>query len=233
MTTTESTENTDRPLPVWLSIPIILACLAGGGWIIHWYVMTDPVSHESKLLGDAPVQVQYQNGGRNRFNGPRHGIELQDGRWIIRTEKARANFTVENGKPVYRGVFYMNRALLPEPARRTIEAAATLLKDPNRVASLKLTADQRKKLGDLSREPQTIVAPADKILLTSAMADYIAADVKFRPQKEPKVLSLLDEISDRSMSATAKEATDHAAQIDQIITPEMWKMYAPAGGGGK
>jgi hypothetical protein len=235
MTTTQSTENTDRPLPVWLSIPIILACLAGGGWIIHWYVMTDPISHETKILGDAPVQAQWQGGGgRNRFNGPRRGIDSQpNGRWAIHTEKAHANFAVENGKAIYKNVFYTNRASIPQPARQTFEATSNLLKDSKRVEALKLTSTQRQKLDALSKEPPTVVLPADKILLTNAVGAYVAADVKYRPEMEPKILNLLDEISDRSMNATAKEAADRAAQIDQIITPDMWKLNASMGGGGK
>ena len=42
-----------RPIPVWASLLVIVLCLGGGGWIMHWYVTTDALTHDSKLLDPA------------------------------------------------------------------------------------------------------------------------------------------------------------------------------------
>src|SRR5437879_4122111 len=42
--------NDPNPIPIWASLLVILLCLGGGGWIMHWYVTTDPLTHETKLL---------------------------------------------------------------------------------------------------------------------------------------------------------------------------------------
>ena len=50
-------EFTPRPLPLWASVPIILLCLAGSGWIVQWYWGTRVQPEPPHLLGDVPAIV--------------------------------------------------------------------------------------------------------------------------------------------------------------------------------
>src|SRR4051812_49876630 len=48
--TAAAVDTEPRPIPIWASVLVILLCLGGGGWIMHWYVTTDALSHETKIL---------------------------------------------------------------------------------------------------------------------------------------------------------------------------------------
>ena len=234
----EATEKSPNPLPAWLSIPIILICLTGGGWIIHWYVMTDPVSHESTILGDPPTQAQFvpaQGGGaRNRAPVQRRTIlDRTQGRYELRTEQARADVSVLKGKTTIHTITYTgNYSFVPDETKKTLFSARTLISDATRTTALKLTPQQINKLRGLSWNVTMVVKPEDRDLIGSQIAEYAAADEKSRPAIEAKVLKTMDDVADRSTDATKKQAMDHADQINQIITPDMWKQNAAMGGAG-
>jgi hypothetical protein len=233
---TQTTETAPKPLPVWLSIPIILICLGGGGWIIHWYVMTDPISHESKILGDPPAQAAWQgNGGRNRPNLNRRAIQAEDnGRWELWTDKAHAVLTVAKGKGILHNITYMtNFPFVPEEARKTLTAVRSLVKDTTRITAMKLNVAQVRKLDALAGRPPMMISPADKELLSGLMIKYATASEKERPPLQSKVLETVDAIADRSVEATKKETLDRVSQIDKIMTPELWSQNAAMGGAGK
>jgi hypothetical protein len=231
---TQTADSSPAPLPVWLSIPIILVCLVGGGWIIHWYVMTDPISHESRILGDAPAQAAApQPAPRNRPAARGRSIQQGgSGFWIATTEKARLVVAVENGKGSVRNIFYLSATFLPDQAHKTLLAARSLYQDQKRTEAMKLTVQQVGRIRSLSNNLQMALSTADKQALATAMTGYVS-DAPNRPALEGKVLQLLDEVSDQSMEATKQEAIDHANKINQIITPQMWQLNQQMGGGGK
>jgi hypothetical protein len=240
----EKDQDAPAPLPVWLSIPMILVCLAGGGWIIHWYVMTDPISHEAKLLGDAPVQTQWRQGGPGGQGGPGNGrpranfarraviLDSNNGTMEIRTERAHAMFTITDGKASLRNIFYTNAAFLPEDAHKTILAAKSLAQDQKRTEALKLDVHQVNRLRALSSNLPMSVTADDRNALVAA-ADEYSTDAKARVALEPKLLQQLDELCDKSLDATKRLAVERAAEIDKIITPEMWKQDTTMGGAAK
>ena len=93
-----------------------------------------------------------------------------------------------------------------------------------------MTATQINKVLGLSRNITMVVKPEDRDLLAKQIAQYVAASPKDKPQLEEQALKTLDEVAERSIDATKKEAIDHANQINAIITPDMWKQNAAMGG---
>jgi hypothetical protein len=235
--TTESTESAPKQMPIWLSIPVILLCLFSGGWIIHWYVMTDPVSHESTILGDPVAQTNWPGAGRIRAVGAtgnphRYVRDRGNGLWEVRTDQARAEAVITNGKPVFRTITYMAYPFVPDDVKNTIFAARGLMTDPDRTAALKLTPQQIKQLKQLSA-PAAItmaVTPADRAELGNAIEAYVSANAPQRTALETKVLQTLDEVANKSTVATRLQAVERAQQINAIITPDMWKQNAAMGG---
>lgn len=230
---TSTNQQDSNTLPVWLSIPIILICLAGGGWIIHWYVMTDPLSHEVRILGDAPpAPAQWTGpGGGNNFN-PRF-ITERNGRYDARTEEARMAVTLTNGKLKWNIITYLGSyPFVPEDAKNTIFSARWIVSAGNErvVTALKLTPDQVKRLKGLVPQINMEVSPSDRAELAALMEAYIQAPDSQRPAIEPKVLEALDAVAQKSQPATRQMAVERAAQINAIITPEQWQLSRSMGG---
>jgi hypothetical protein len=235
-TATSEANDSPRPLPVWLSIPIILVCLGGGGWIIHWYVMTDPISHESKILGDVPPppagQFRGPPGSQGRIRrGPSVFYDPNGGNVRIRSEKARADLVVSNGKTTFRYAGYQSYAFLSADVMNTLAAADSLEKDQRRTEALKLDVHAVNKLRGLAQNPQMALSQADKDSLAALATQYVS-NQKDRPAIEEKIIAQLDQYADRYQDATRQVGIEHAKQINAIITPEMWKQNAGLGNGG-
>lgn len=238
MTTALANQETEStPLPVWMSIPIILLCLAGGGWILHWYVMSDPLSHEVKLLGDPPAARQWggpggRNGGPNQPQQPRRSIrDRGNNRWEVRSEQARMEVTVANGKSNVAVITYVGSySFVPEDTRTTIIAARAIIADADRVTALKLSADSVKKLKGLTSTITMATSEADKKELAGLVQAYVQSPEAQRGAQETKIYQTLDEIAQRSQGATRQQATERAAQINTIISPDQWKQNTTMGG---
>jgi hypothetical protein len=265
--TTPTTTNTPaeakapRPLPLYASIPLILACLSAGGWIIHWYVGSRVRADEPHLLGDVPAPAArpapaaapgggrggrglngWLGGGNNR---PHVTVRRQDGNgttYEAGTPRAQALCLINGsgkGRPShllslrYQGGPDNPFKTLPTPVQQTLDNARRLSRDDAAVTALKLTAEQRQKIQELSNGPEMVGSEADKATLLADFKAFASA-----PQDKPdqqkaaqaKLLADLDAVAERSADASRQQAADHAAKINAIVTPEQWKQFRGTGG---
>jgi hypothetical protein len=257
--TANQTADGPRPLPLWASIPIVLACLAMGGWIISWYVGSRVRADEAHVLGDMPTRPANPSGGGGGgwFAGLRRYVRLQrpsggerGGERTVYdagTEQATLTWSVNNnggggGPGGGRRPLSLNqvsygpneRALtfLPEDVRRTVAAARQLATSDNKAAeALKLTPEQVGKLKQLGGRFSMTLSDADRTLLLADMAAYVAAPPAAQEgEAKTKLLADLDAVAERSKPATIKTAADRAAKINSIVTPEQWTQYKAMGG---
>ncbi len=252
MTTTRPTPTDDapRPIPMWASIPTILACLAAGVWIVHWYVGTHPRADEPHLLGDVagrPVvsRPPPEPGGRGQggparfFNslfsggGPRNVRQTNPQMFQAYTEHAQANFNVPDGRPPTLGVLTYGQepaySFVPADVRQTVWDARKLVNDPRYVTALKLTPPQANRIRQRTRLAAT-AAPSDRALLTADFAAFRAAAPKDQPAAKAKLLADVDAVADRSQAATRQTFIESAKQIDNVVSPQQWAQFKAMGG---
>jgi len=234
----EMNANSGSRLPDWVSIPIILICLVGGGLIIRWYLLTDPASHESKITAKATTPAKQSNptqgvGGNQRVARKVRGTVKagRNGSWSVHVELANADFSVANGKASLGVVVYNSYAFVPGSVKSTITGVRTIIYDNDRIALLALSPQQVAELRALNERITMNLSSEDRDQLCKAMLAYAQAGERDRPNLEAALEQSLDEVAQRSTTATLQQAQDRAAQINAIITPEMWKLNSSIGNG--
>jgi hypothetical protein len=74
----ETNESRTRDIPIWLTGIVLLACLAGGGWLINWYMkdkgkqtvdITSEVTAAAANGNGRPMRTGGGNGSGRTFNG--------------------------------------------------------------------------------------------------------------------------------------------------------------------
>ncbi len=187
-----------RPPPLWVSIPIILLCLVGGGWVVHLYVKTSPLVHDRSVLGDPPtvastVRQAIANGARNftgggnrpgnRGGGGGGGAgnpppQLTNGNvYDLRTAKVHVRFwNGRNGQPLsFQQAFYTGNDVIPRDVSNTDyllgELSGNNADRDKLIAAMGLTPAQINRLRGVPRAATMVVADADRNQLT---ADYVA-----------------------------------------------------------
>ncbi len=239
-----------RPLPLWASIPIILACLTAGAGIIYLYVGSHLRADEPHLLGNVDARPApappTPRGNRDRgggwanalgTGGPRNvqprGQSNNRDRFEAYTEHAQAWFVVADGRPPLLSVLTYGPesayGFVPDATRQTIFAAHRLANDRRAMDELKLTPDQGRQVAQRSRLTMDASA-ADRALLTADFVAFRSAGGRDPGPARTKLLDDLDDVAARSQRATTKFMADNAAQLNTAVTPDQWKQYAAMGG---
>ena len=253
----QNAENGPNPLPIWMSIPIILISLVAGGWMIKWYVMSDPISHDIKILGDPAKGVAQAGratawpnfngpgntggggngaggagGNRNRRNTTPHMLLLdaQNERWETKTDMATAISFKDRQGVIQLRLLYNSNTFPPRDVSTTLASAAAIARDTHRAEALKLNVGQVKNLQRFSAgSSDMVVAAADKDLFRTEITKYTHATDAERPALEASLYKTLDDVAHRSLAASIQVASEHAKEINQIITPQLWQQNAQLG----
>lgn len=212
-------ENSPKPLSVWPSIPIILLCLIGGGWVIHWYVNTAPQPRRSVFSGTTAVEPAKPVVPRNS----RGTVTNHQGSWTVRTAAATAEFTLSHGRAALESAVYNSYSFVPEEARSTIKRARDIAGDNDRANRLGISTPQLRQLIGLTTRITMAVSKPDQDLLCAQLQD-VAKTPLDRVSLEAKIEQSLEDIAERSIPATRQMAVDRAAQINAIITPQQWQL---------
>ena len=223
-----------KPLSPWIAIPLILLCLGGGGWMAHWYISTDQLTHESTVLGPA------SNTPTLRFNRPAPAdaappIQRQDPNgnvwWVHSRDAAAMIESAGKGQPItVRAVNYNSYQFVPQEQRNMIFAARRIGRDQTVAKNLNLTNDQLRQLRSLTGTIGMTTQQPDIDLLTSLWAQYQAADQPAdKLAAQSKLVDALTEIARKSVDPTKAAVADRAAKIKAVLTDDQWKQFDAMG----
>lgn len=208
-----SDNDSSKPISPLAIIPVILLCLGGGGWMVHWYVATGDLSRETSVLdssvpGTAPV------------------IEKKDANlYWLHVREADAQFVRAGAdKPFTVGAInYISYQFVPESDVTLIRTARRLRDDTAMRKTMNLTPDQLKQLAKLTGRISMVTTAADDSRLLGLWNEYMSGSNQAATQA--KLVHALGDIAEKSMPATAKAAADRAAAIRAVLTDTQWKQF--------
>jgi hypothetical protein len=210
-----------RPVSPWLTVPVILLCLGGGGWMLHWYVNAGDLSPESRLLQVTPTEA-------TRSAEP-PAIQQQDANsWTVHGREAVAVFGRPGvGKPfVLRSFSYVNYQFVPQDQRDRIFAARRLSRDTAVARNLKLTDDQMHQLGRLTGAIGIVHSPGDAATLVNLWTQYQNADKPAAKQAaEAQLLVQMTQVATKHIDATRTAAAARAEKIKAVLSDAQWKQF--------
>ncbi len=226
----EETEQPSKPLPIWASLVVIVLCLAGGGWIVRWYVMTEPLSHESRLLPGAETAnvAPRARPGRENVDNQSWIRQQNPETWNAHSPEATAIFEHKANKPlVVRSLNYNNYDFVPQEQRTMIFNSRRIIRDDTMSKTLKITPDQLAKLRGLTAQINMIATPADMDSIKTLFAEYQSATDKNAAQA--KLFAAMGDIARRSIEATRTAAADRSKNIKAVLSDDQWKQFESMG----
>jgi hypothetical protein len=224
-----------RPIPIWASLLVIILCLGGGGWIMHWYVMTDALSHESKLLDPVsspstpnprPTAAQRAAMAAQPANVP--AVRKQDDNlWWVHAPEAAMLVDTHTNPPVIKVINYTNYEFVPQDTRNLIISARRIARDDAVAKNLGLGDDQVSKMRGLTGQIGMVTEPADQDSLKALWTAYDAAQSK--PAAEAALVQGLTAIARKSVDRTKQAASDRAEKIKAVLTADQWTKFNAMG----
>ncbi len=233
------TQTQSKPLSAWIAVPLILLCLVGGGWMAHWYISTDQLSHESTILDSSAASPVQSRAPRNNRAAPAvdntppiQRLDPSSNVWWIHSRDAAAQIeSAGKGQPItVKAVNYNTYKFVPQEQTSTIFAARRIARDETVAKNLKLNDDQMKTLKSLTGTIGMSTQPADIDLLKSLWGEYQAADQPAdKLAVQTKLVDALSEIARKSVDPTKAAVADRAAKIKAVLSDDQWKQFDAMG----
>ena len=205
-----------RSLPAWASALIMLACAAGGAYVIYWYFNTGPSSGETVVLD----------------RGVDDGVKVIAAGWTWRAQSGNNAVRIDKkpGGELQAQFGFVRYDFLSSDQVASLIRARQIVADPSVIEELGLAEQQTKVLRQQVQRGFVIDTPdADRQRLTTLFRQYLDAPAAQRSPKETQLLNALDEIGER-LAGPARQATaDAARQIQAALTPQQWEKYEKMG----
>ena len=213
-----------KPMPAWLAIGIIAACVAASVGLLWWW-FSDTRRPILVDLPSTPSQAQVRRAQVIDDNWTDDVRSLGGGNWAVRagdnrlnistrtdekTNETRKRFNLTYRQPLVDGD---DRALLRVPSLANREEAAK---------ELGLTDDQRAAIRKLPRMGATAMRASkeDVAKVEQAWAAFDAAADDAKDPAEQAVLAALREVGDRSVDPSRQQLAEQVTKVREILTPE-------------
>jgi hypothetical protein len=220
-----------KPLPAWASVLVILLCLGGGGWMIHWYAWTDSISHEATILDqNAVTPRQAARPARNRpapVDQPAVRQQDQNTWWVHSPEAAMLISQPSGNPPVITAINYVNYDFVPQENKNRIIYARRIVADSAMSSALKIAPEQLAKMKKLTSQIRMVTESADQDELKALWVEYQASTDK--PAVSTKLVQALSALAKKSVDRTRQAAADRAEKIKAVLTDDQWKQFEGMG----
>lgn len=232
-------ESDPRPIPIWASLLVIALCLGGGVWIMRWYINSDQLSQESRILDPRAAQAATPFTARPQAraaaapmamaNTAALAVRKQDETsWWVYAPEAAMLVDTKATPPTIKVINYTNYEFVPQEHRNLIVSARRIARDDAVAKALTLTPEQATKMRALTQQIGMVTEPADQENLKALWAQYQTGGAKAGPA-ETKLTQSLSELARKSVDRTRQAAADRATKIKGVLTEEQWKQFEAMG----
>ena len=222
-----ATEAPRGPWRAWLALAIMLATVAGAGYLMYQRLFGG-ASDSPDLVDIMPMRGIAANFGQPpvQADGVR---ELGPNSYQVKAGDARANVRrAKSGEPWTFNFTYVRRDLITAEQDAALTARWRLPRDAAYAKALNVTPEQIKQLEGLPGREGMIVTDADREKVASLFGAYLQA----APPREAQTTALVDalrEIGERSLQPTRDALADRAARIQTVLTAEQLAKFRRPG----
>lgn len=200
-----------RQIPAWLSVLVVLACAAGGGWFV-WTTFLSPAPRQKIVVME---------------RGPKDGVRPEVDHWSIRSGNAwlgipRSTTPAGGGSPDI--TFKFGNEFYPEDQRAVLKKVVTVVNSPAVAKSVGVTPEQMRQLQDIRKGAKITIDEADRARLAQLWTAYESEkDRQAKRAAETKLLKALEALAAKLEEPTLRSAAERAERAKSVLTAEQWK----------
>ena len=213
--------STQRPLPIWLSLVIIVLSLGIGGGLLYWLLADARPAGEVVLA--PPAESAAVNRAARRPPAPRAQstdivLNSKDN-WSVFSGRGRMNIVVRENKPYYTFLYQTSDFATPEQYQLNMLARKVVTDKPTQ-EKLAVTPEQIQKLRPHTAPLGMKLSDADRAKLIELWTAHQQAAETAKADAKAKLLAALKDVADRSLPATRKAVEERSNAVKSVLTPE-------------
>lgn len=199
-----------RQIPAWVTLSVVLACMAGGGWLGYRLLWAGPA--------DRIVVLDH-----NPDDGVRQG--QGDNRWYVQAGNARLWVSAaKDGKTDM--AFSFARMDLTREQNQAFNKCWRLIQDKAMAHAIGVTPLQSTRLEELRKAPKAEPTVDEMNRLRALWSAYQkASEGAAKNDAENKLVHELDSAAAPLEAPARQFRLDLIEKVKTILTPEQWKNY--------
>lgn len=216
-----------KNVPGWMSVAVVAAGLAGGAWLLYWFVAGSGPRERTVTFSEVPRQARRGEGGGPVSSVFRQLARTTDGVLVVRADEWRvksgdAVMNVAKQKDGTLGyTFYYDRSdLVPPEQLALLVVRRDVVNDADAALALGITPQQLETFKRQQGETGMSIAPAERKELAGLWAKYVAADAGAKPAAEKQLVAALDVVGKRNLDVTKQRMIERAKLVESTLTPE-------------
>jgi len=218
-----------KRVPGWMSVAVVAAALAGGAWLLYWFVAGSTPRQRTVTFSEVPRQARRDQTGSGPIgNMFRQIAKSNSGVLIVRAGEWRVNagdavMTVAKapkGETFAYTFYYDRNDLVPADQLALLVFRRDVLNDEDLARSMQLTPQQVETFRKQQGETGMSLSPAQRKRLAELWERYTLADAAAKPEAEKPLVAALDEIGKRNLENTKRRMAERAKLVESTLTAE-------------
>ena len=226
-----------RPIPGWLSVVVLFACLLGGTWLLWWFVAGSAPRERTVTLKEVPPQARRGTAGPSVFQTlvqTTSGVlVVKPGEWQVRAPGSVVMRVLQRGAGTagaaggggFDANFYYDRTDLVNPEELALLTfRAKVANDDTAARAAEITPRQLSEFKRLQSQTGMLIAPAERVELTELWEQYAGSNsAESKSAAEAALVARLEAVGKKNLDPTKQQMSSRAAFVKSLLTPAQLK----------
>jgi len=219
-----------HPIPGWMSVAVLSACLLIGAWLLWWFVAGSAPRERTVTLKEVPPQARRGTGGPSVFQTlvqTSTGVLVvkPDGEWQVRAPGSAVMRVVKRSAGGFDANFYYDRTDLVNPEELALLTfRAKVANDDTAARAAEITPRQLSEFKRLQSQTGMLIAPAERVELTELWEQYAASSsAESKSAAEGALVARLEAVGKANLEPTKQQMRSRAALVKSLLTPAQLK----------
>jgi hypothetical protein len=219
-----------RPLPGWLSVAVVAACLIGGAWLLWWFVAGGGPRERTVTLKEVPRQARRGGGGPNpvgnafrQLTRAATGVFVVKGdEWHVRSPGDTVMRVIKRPDGRFESNFYFDRNDLVSPDELSLLVfRAEVANNEAAARAAGVTTRQMESFKKLQSQTGMAISTAERNELAEMWETYVASpDAPLKGAAERTMVERLEAVGRTNLEATKRQMSARALVVKSLLTPE-------------
>jgi len=216
-----------KHMPGWLSVAVVAAALAGGAWLLYWFVAGSGPRERTVTFSEVPRQARRGEAGgpvtdvfRQIARTTRGVLVVRADEWRVIAGDAAMTITKDNAGAFAYTFYYDRSDLVSSDQLAMLVVRRDTVNDANVAQTMGITPQQLETFKREEGGTGMSIAASERKEFAGLWEKYAAASATAKPAAEKRLVTALEAVGKKNLEATRQRMIELAKLVESTLTRE-------------